>query len=235
MNAIPNGFGTEHKNGAVLERNGSARRDFDPSAIPSAAVPGLFFHDRRRPSVETPNPNDICEAIVHRYESRLNAAEGAVLHLGAGTGELMETLRRHGFTVMGCEASPEKARQARALYGFDARTFHHSGTEPFLRWLRRIGQTAQAVFYRHGWEHNLEFQALLPMLAQILRPGGRIIALLPPPPAADHPPHAHLSFLHELAVACVLCGGGFEMEGIDADAPEYFLAFTLKKISPWHE
>jgi len=151
-----------------------------------------------------------------------------VLHLGAGRGELMETLRQHGFAVMGCESLPGPARLARAMHGFDARTLQCSSAENFLRWMRRIGQKAQAVFFRHAWEHNLELQALLSRMAEILCDGGRIIAVLPPPDA-DHPRVAHLSFLNELAVAGASSSTCFEIESVDCDFDGRFMAFVLKK------
>jgi SAM-dependent methyltransferase len=179
---------------------------------------------------EEPDETGVCEAIVNHYESRLNAADGVILHLGAGRGGLMETLRQHGFAVMGCEPSPRPTRLAQETHGFDARTLHCSSAENFLRWTQRIGQKAQAVFYRHDWEHNLELQALLPRMAEILRDEGRVIALLPPP-IADYPREAHLSFLHELATACTSCNERFRMESIDCDCGGRFTAFVLRKAA----
>jgi SAM-dependent methyltransferase len=194
--------------------------------------PAIFFDNARQNYFAQPGRTGACEAIVSHYESRLNAADGAVLHLGADRGELMETLRQHGFAVMGCESSPGPARLARAMHGFDARTLHCSSAENFLRWMRRIGQKAQAVFFRHAWEHNLELQALLSRMAEILRDGGRIIAVLPPPDA-DHPRVAHLSFLNELAVAGASSSACFEVESVDCDFDSRFMAFVLKK-TPSH-
>ena len=193
-------------------------------------LPAVRFDDICQNSFEQPDQTGACEAIVSHYESRLNAADGAVLHLGAGRGELMETLRQHGFVVMGCEPSPGPTRLARAMHGFDARTLRCSSAENFLQWMRRIGQKAQAVFFRHGWEHNLELQALLSRMADILRDDGRIIAILPPP-EADHPREAHLSFLNELAVAGASSSASFEVESVDCDFDNRFMAFVLKKIS----
>jgi SAM-dependent methyltransferase len=191
-------------------------------------LPAVRFDDVRQNSFEQPDQTGACEAIVSHYESRLNAADGAVLHLGAGRGELMETLREHGFVVMGCEPSPGPTRLARAMHGFDGRTLHCSSVEIFLHWMRRIGQKAQAIFFRHGWEHNLEFQALLSRMAEVLRDGGRIIAVLPPPDA-EHPREAHLSFLNELAIAGAASLPSFEVESVDCDFDSRFMAFVLKK------
>jgi len=177
-----------------------------------------------------PDETGVCEAIVNHYESRLNAADGVILHIGAGRGELMETLRQHGFAVMGCEPSAGPTRLARAMHGFDARTLHCSTVENFLHWLQRIGQTAQTVFFRHDWEHNLEFQALLPGMADLLSNGGRVIAVLPPPDM-EHPYEAHLSFLNELAVAGASSTVHFEVESVDCDFDNRFMAFALKKNS----
>ena len=196
----------------------------------SSPLPAAFFDDRQNHLSEPGGPTANCEAIVSHYESGLNAAHGAILHLGAGRGELMEMLRQHGFTVMGCEPSPRPTRWARATHGFDARTLHCSNAENFLNWMRRIGQEAQAIFFRHDWEHNLEFQALLPRMAEILRDGGRIIAVLPPP-AADHPREAHLSFLNELAAAGASSSACFEVESVDCDDGNRFMAFVLKKVA----
>lgn len=168
------------------------------------------------------------EAIVSHYESRLDAANGVVLHFGADRGGLMDALRRHGFSVMGCEPLPHPTRLAREKHGFDTRALHCSNAESFLRWLRRIGEKAQAVFFRHGLEHNLELQALLPKIAEILHDEGRIIALLPPS-SEDYPRTAHLSLLTELAVGCASCGAHFEVEGIDCDLENRFTGFVLKK------
>ena len=203
--------------------------DFGGEPEFSLPLPAVHFDDVRQNDFEQPDQTGACEAIISHYESRLNAADGAVLHLGAGRGELMETLRQHGFAVMGCEPSPGPTRLARAMHGFDARTLHCSSAENFLQWMRRIGQKAQAVFFRHGWEHNLELQALLSRMADILRDGGRIIAVLPPP-AADHPREAHLSFLNELAVAGASSSASFEIESVDCDFDSRFMAFVLKKI-----
>jgi SAM-dependent methyltransferase len=195
----------------------------------SLPLPAVLFGDPRQNYFAPPAPAEVCEAIVSHYESRLNAADGAVLHLGADRGELMEVLRQHGFAVMGCEPLPGPTRLARAMHGFDARTLHCSSAEKFLQWMQRIGQKAQAVFFRHGWEHNLELQALLSPMADILCDGGRIIAVLPPP-AADHPREAHLSFLYELAVAGASSNAGFEIESVDCDFDSRFMAFVLKKM-----
>ena len=207
----------------------------------SSPLPAVCFEDARQNHFEQPDPAgpssmaelrrvDACEAIVSHYESRLNAADGAVLHLGADRGELLETLRQHGFTVMGCEPSPGPARLARAMHGFDARTLHCSSAENFLDWMHRIGQRPQAIFFRHGWEHNLELQALLSRMADVLRDGGRIIAVLPPPDA-EHPFEAHLSFLNELAVAGASSSACFEVESVDCDFDNRFMAFVLKKTT----
>jgi SAM-dependent methyltransferase len=190
--------------------------------------PSIFSAADRQNQLEEPDQTGVCEAIVSHYESGWNAADGVILHLGAGRGGLMETLRQHGFSVMGCEPSPRPTRLARAAHGFDARTLHCSSAENFLRWIGRIGQKAQAIFFRHGWEHNLEFQALLPQMAEILRVGGRIIAVLPPS-ATDYPREAHLSFLNELAIAGASCCCGFEVEGVDCDPENRFMAFVLRK------
>jgi len=169
-----------------------------------------------------------CESIVSHYEPGLNAADGTILHFGAGQGDLMETLQQHGFAVMGCEPSVDLTEQARRVYHFDARTLHCCNVEIFLRWVQRIGQKAQAVFFRHDLEHNLELQALLPRMAEILRENGLLIALLPPP-HPDHSREAHLSFLNELAVGCASCDGNFEVRGVDCDCENRFMAFVLKK------
>jgi hypothetical protein len=120
------------------------------------------------------------------------------------------------------------ARLAHESRGFDARTLHCSSTENFLGWMRRIGQRAQAIFFRHDLEHCLELQALLPMMADILCDNGLLISQLPPP-SAEYPHEAHLSFLNELAVACASCNGRFEVEGVDCDYENRFMAFVLKK------
>jgi hypothetical protein len=52
-----------------------------------------------------------------------------------------------------------------------------------------------------------------------------------PPPDADHPRVAHLSFLNELAVAGASSSASFEVESVDCDFDSRFMAFVLKKIS----
>ena len=197
----------------------------------SPPLPTVHFDGNRQNLVEETVAAGWCEAIVSHYESGLNAANGVILHLGAGRGELMETFRQHGFLVMGCEASPSPTRLARAAHGFDARTLHCSGAGNFLRWVKDIGQKAQAIFFQHGWEHNLELQALLPRMAEILRAGGRVIALLPPP-AMGYPRAAHVSLLNELAVAGATSTASFEVERVDCDVAGRFMAFVLKKVAP---
>ena len=194
----------------------------------SSPLSAIYFEGAQQNYFEEPNETGACEAIVSHYESRLNAADGVILHLGAGRGELMDTLRQHGFAVMGCEPSPHPTRMAQETHGFDARTFHCSSAENFLRWTQRIGKKAQAVFYRHDWEHNLELQALLPRMAEILHDEGRVIALLPPP-VADYPREAHLSFLYELAAAGTSSNAGCEIESVDCDFDGRFMAFVLRK------
>ena len=202
--------------------------DLDGEFEFSSPLPSVLPGGDRQINFAEPDQTEVCEAIVSHYESRLNAADGVVLHLGAGRGELMETLRQHGFAVMGCDPSPGPTRLARVLHGFDKRTLHCSNAETFLQWMQRIGQKAQAVFFRHDWEHNLEFQALLPRMAEILCDGGRVIAELPPPDA-DHPYEAHLSFMNELAAAGASSWAGFEIETMDCDFDHRFMAFALKK------
>jgi SAM-dependent methyltransferase len=191
----------------------------------SIFLPTIVFN--KPASFAEPAIAHMCEAVVSHYECSLNAADGVVLHLGAGRGELMETLREHGFSVMGCEPAPRPTRLA-GNPRFDALTFHYSSAENFLQWVRRIGQKAQAVFFRHTWEHNLELQALLPRMAEVLREDGRIIAVLPSP-SADYPPEAHRSVLNELAVACASSSSRFKIESVDCDSSS-FMAFVLKKI-----
>jgi SAM-dependent methyltransferase len=195
----------------------------------SLPLPAVFFDGDRQQGCGQPDRTGVCEAIVSHYESRLNAADGVVLHLGAGRGELMETLRQHGFAVMGCEPLPGPTRLARVIHGFDVRTLHCSNAEHFLHWVQRIGQKAQAVFFRHAWEHDLELQALLSRMAEILRDDGRIIAVLPPPDTG-HPREAHLSFLNELAVAGASSNTSFEVESVDCDFDSRFMAFVLRKV-----
>ena len=202
--------------------------DLDGEFEFSSPLPSVLPGDNRQHDFAEPDPSAACEAIVSHYESRLNAADGMVLHLGAGRGELMETLRQHGFVVMGCEPLPGPTRLARAMHGFDTHTLHCSNAENFLHWMQRIGQMAQAVFFRHDWEHNLEFQALLPRMAELLTEGGRVIAALPPPDA-EHPYEAHLSFMNELAAAGASSRAGFEVETVDCDFDHRFMAFALKK------
>ena len=202
--------------------------DLEGELESSSPPPAVLFDDRHN-CFEQPDQTVACEAIVSHYESRLNAADGAVLHVGAGRGELMETLRQHGFAVMGCEPAAGQSRLARAMHGFDARTLHCSSAENFLHWMQRIGQKAQAVFFRHDWEHNLELQALLSRMAGILRDGGRVIAVLPPPDAG-HPIEAHVSFLNELAVAGASSSACFEIETVDCDFDNRFMAFVLRKV-----
>ncbi|HUB87792.1 MAG TPA: methyltransferase domain-containing protein [Verrucomicrobiae bacterium] len=199
--------------------------EWEFSATPRADILGRA---RQNHFLRPDWPDANCEAVVRHYETELNAANGVILHLGAGRGELMETLRNHGFAVMGCEPAPHPTRLAREAHQFDEHTLHCSSAENFLNWLRRIGQSAQAIFFRHGWEHNLEFQALLPRMAEILRDGGRIIAVLPPP-STEHPREAHLSFLNELAIAGTLSNTHFEVERVDGDFADRFMAFVLKK------
>ena len=196
----------------------------------SSPLPAVLFGGDWQGDFAGPDPAAACEAIVSHYESRLNAADGVVLHLGAGRGELMETLRQHGFVVMGCEPLPGPTRLARALHGFDKHMLHCSNAENFLHWMQRIGQKAQAVFFRHDWEHNLEFQALLPRMVERLRDGGRVIAVLPPPDAI-HPREAHMSFLNELAAAGAACHPSFEVESVDCDFDCRFMAFVLQKTA----
>jgi len=172
-----------------------------------------------------------CEEIVSFYESRLNAANGTVLHFGAGNGELMEALRQHGLAAMGCETSALRVKRARRIHGFDARTLHCCNAETFLRWLQRIGLKAQAVFFRHDLEHSLELQALLHRFAEVLRQDGLLIALLPGPDL-DYSRDAHLSFLNELAVACASCDCHFEVDSVDCDDAGRFMAFVLKRSVP---
>lgn len=195
----------------------------------SPPLPAIRFGEEQKYLVDSGRA-EMCEAIVSRYESKLNAADGVILHLGAGRGELMETLRQHGFAVMGCESSPRSTRLTREAHGFDARTLHCSCAGDFLRWMQRIGQKAQAIFFRHEWEHNLELQALLPRMAVILPDGGRVIAVLPPLPAG-HPHEAHLSFLNELAVAGTSSSCSFQIESVDCDLENRFMAFVLRKNS----
>ena len=190
-------------------------------------VPGLAFLERQARLFE-PEPNCVSEAVVRHFESDFNAATGLVLHLGAGHGELMYSLQQHGFSVMGCEPSLRPTRLARQIHGFDARTLHCSSPEIFLNWVRCIGQKAQAIFYRHDWEHNFQLHALLPRMADVLHDGGRVIAVLPPA-APDYPREAHLSFLNELAVAGASSSASFDVEGVDCDGDFRFMAFVLRK------
>ena len=197
-------------------------------------VPAIFLGDARterfseltQPGAERKSN---WENIVRRYESRLNAADGAVLHIGAGGGAMMDALRQHGFAVTGCEPEPAGAERARRAYGFDALVLHCCNAEKFLRWTARIEQKVQAIFFRHDLAHSLELQALLPRMAEILRNDGLLIALLPPPDS-DHSREAHLSFLNELAVACASCPGNFEADSVDCDEENRFMAFVLRKV-----
>jgi SAM-dependent methyltransferase len=168
------------------------------------------------------------EGIVSHYETRLNAANGSVFHFGAGCGEMMESLRQHGFSVMGCEPSEQRVELARLSYGFDRHTLHCCNSETFLHWIRRIGQKAQAIFFRHGFEHSLELHALLRRMADVLRENGLLIALLPPP-YSNHSREVHLSFVNELAIGCTSCNGGFEVVEIDCNFQNRFMAFVLQK------
>lgn len=195
----------------------------------SSPLPAFSFANWQNYLPE-PIRTEACEAIVNQYEPNLNAADGVILHLGAGRGELMEALRQHGFAVMGCEPSPGPTRLAQTLHCFDAHTLHCSNAEKFLQWTRRIRRKVQAIFFRHEWEHSLEFQALLPRMAEMLHDNGLVIALLPPP-VADYPCVAHLSFLNELAVAGASSSADFEIESIDCDFKDRFMAFVLKKTS----
>ncbi|HEU5395905.1 MAG TPA: class I SAM-dependent methyltransferase [Verrucomicrobiae bacterium] len=192
-------------------------------------VPGFGYLERQNKLFD-PEPNSVSEAIVRHFEPEFNAANGLILHLGAGHGELMYSLQQHGFSVMGCEPASRPTRLARQIHGFDARTLHCCGLESFLNWVRCIGQKAQAIFFRHDWEHNFQMHALLPRMADALNDGGRVIAVLPPP-AADYPREAHLSFLNELAVAGASSSASFDMEGVDCDEQFRFMAFVLKKTA----
>ncbi|MGO8767047.1 MAG: class I SAM-dependent methyltransferase [Limisphaerales bacterium] len=197
--------------------------DIKPEYTPGFS-PAILFNEPV--DFDAAEQDDANEAIVDYYESSLNAADGVILHLGAGHGELMDALRQHGFSVMGCEPRPRPTRFARNR-GFDACTLQDSSAEGLLHWVRRIGQKAQTIFFRHDWEHNLELQALLPRMAEVLREGGRVVALLPPP-ASGFPTEAHVSFLNELAVGCISSSRSFKMDSVDCDIT-HFMAFVLRK------
>jgi len=193
--------------------------------------PAVFWDEARQNHFSEPaQPDPNWESIISLYEPKLNAANGIVFHFGAGSGEMMETLRQHGFAVAGCESSARRTEQARQAYSFEAHTLHCCSAESFLCWTHRIGQKAQAIFFRHDLEHCFELHALLRQMADVLCEDGLLIALLPPP-NSDHSREAHLSFLNELAVGCASCNGNFEVAGVDCDYENRFMAFVLKKTS----
>jgi SAM-dependent methyltransferase len=166
------------------------------------------------------------EGIARSYKSRLNAANGPVLVLDAGDGELMDALRRQGLLAIGCEPSARRTQRARRKYGFDEHIFRCSEAEPFLKWLNRVGRKVQAVFLCHTLEQVPDPKALWRDLANILDEDGLVIAQVAEEIAVTGPGMAKQNALVRTAAEC-----GWGLKNVDCNFENSFNALVFKKIS----
>jgi Methyltransferase domain len=166
------------------------------------------------------------EGIARSYKSRLNAASGPVLVLGAGEGELMDALRHQGLLAIGCEPSARRAQWARRKYGFDDHTFRCSEAESFLEWFNRIGRKAQAVFLSRTLERVPHAKTLWQQVANILDEDGLVIAQVAEGIVLTGQDMAKQHAFVPTAAQC-----GLKLENVDCSFENSFNALVFKKIS----
>lgn len=111
------------------------------------------------------------EDVLPMLHALIGDARGLFLDVGCGEGHVMESL--HDRTVIGCDATSELLRHARAA-GPVVRCML-----PDLRWLQaEVIDVAYAVFV---FEHVPELGDLFAQLHRVVRPGGNLVVV------ANHP------------------------------------------------
>lgn len=105
------------------------------------------------------------------------AAEGTVLDLGCGTGELSRHLGAVGLRVTGCDISPQMLEQAAT--GDDGRVVDWVCLDPEWRMLPFEPDSFDAVVAASVLEYVDSPAAVLAECARVLRPGGVMLCTVP--------------------------------------------------------
>jgi SAM-dependent methyltransferase len=107
----------------------------------------------------------------------LIAADGELLDLGCGSGELARHLAGSGYRMTGCDIAPEMLRQAEMAD--QARDVHWIRLDPGWRTLPFASGGLDAVIAASVLEYMAEPQAVLHECARVLRPGGILLCTVP--------------------------------------------------------
>jgi len=156
---------------AVTDRTTDAaaavRKLFDSKA---AAWPSKYGPDGRLASRLT----RLADAVTHRA-----LAEGSVLDLGCGTGELASAIAATGMRVTGCDISPEML--SRAVAADPSGTVDWVQLDPGWQTLPFGPQTFDAVVASSVLEYVNDPTAVLRECGRVLRPGGVMLCTVPDP------------------------------------------------------
>jgi SAM-dependent methyltransferase len=129
-----------------------------------AAVESLYRRTALRDHVE----------FVRQAARRVQGAGESprLLDVGCGSGLLLDSIRRRGFTVTGVDISPGAARAARIEHGITVKTGTLGGAS-------FDAESFDIVTMFHTLEHVTEPRAFLGEARRVLQPGGRLIIQVP--------------------------------------------------------
>lgn len=104
------------------------------------------------------------------YLSKIHILKGNLLEIGVGSGSFLDAARRAGFTVTGCDLSPEVCEYVRSRYGIPVLRDDLNNL-PKARW--------EVVVMSHVLEHVDDPLGFLQAARERLKPGGVLFVAVP--------------------------------------------------------
>jgi SAM-dependent methyltransferase len=138
-------------------------------------TPEVFYDQRHARGWMDYWAQDKIDRVLNLIVSALPSAKATVLEYGCGTGVFTAALKaaRPDLEVHGCDISPLGIQKARA--GHSDIRFHlltEAGAEPEL-------PEPDVVYTHHVLEHVQDLEGTIAHIAHLVRPGGRVLHILP--------------------------------------------------------
>ncbi len=150
----------------------------DGPTLASMYADESYYTEGYNLGVETENYFDRRDELVAQYErtardlAREIGGTGDLFELGAAGGFFLEGARRAGFRVRGVELSPPAAAYAREKLGLDV-------FEGDLAQAPYAPGSFDVAYADNVLEHTTDPRGVLKELHRLLRPGGRIVVIVP--------------------------------------------------------
>lgn len=142
-------------------------------SLSNAEVANTFYEDRYQDGYMDEWPEEKKLRVIEVIRSLPLANDGQALDFGCGNGVFTEVLKRAlpNWQITGCDISPTALENARKRY-------------PNLRFdsfesLENQGLCFDLVFSHHVLEHVFDIRAILQSLAKRVKPGGRMLHIMP--------------------------------------------------------